>query len=264
MRIACGRCVGCLLDRSKAWAARCVHEAQLHAQNCFVTLTYSVVPPGGSLVKDHARLFIKRLRRRFRDRRISFFLCGEYGELSGRPHYHAILFGVDFEDKVPIRSSSSGTLYRSEELARLWGHGYASLGAVSFESAGYCARYVLKKVLKDVDAGESITADGEVVKRQPEYLAVSLRPGVGKRWIERFGADVYPDDFVVMDGRKVKVPRYYDKVHQVLDVDGARQVELERIERAARWEKQGDATGPRLGVREEVATARLRLHGRCL
>ena len=113
--IKCGRCIGCRLDRSKEWAVRCVHEQQMHEQSCFVTLTYKdtelVHTPDGhpTLFHEHFQLFMKRLRKKFGDN-ISYFMSGEYGDETFRPHYHAILFGVDFKDKEPLRYNDQGDL----------------------------------------------------------------------------------------------------------------------------------------------------------
>ena len=120
VEIRCGQCVGCRLDRSREWAIRCVHEAALYDDNCFVTLTYNDenLPDPPSLVVRDCQLFMKKLRRRYEPKKIRFFLCGEYGEMNRRPHYHAILFNHDFEDKVLWQNSSSGSpLYVSSYLS---------------------------------------------------------------------------------------------------------------------------------------------------
>lgn len=213
-------------------------------------------------MKEHPQLFLKRLRRRYGDRKISHFLCGEYGEKSHRPHYHALLFGHDFADKVRLPRGGE-PLYKSAELEGLWGLGFCSIGGVTFESAAYCARYVMKKIGGDFQR-EGLTRDGEIISRRPEYLSVSLRPAVGRGWIERYDQEVYPDDFIVARGRKTKVPRYYDKFCESVDAEGFRQVKLNRVDRASTRAVQENATVDRLHVRETVARARLALHGRSL
>ena len=101
--VPCGRCVGCRLERSRQWAIRCVHEASLYDNNCFITLTYDSdhVPSDGSLRVEDFQNFMKRLRKSVAPRRVRFFHCGEYGERGDRPHYHAILFNLDFDDREP-------------------------------------------------------------------------------------------------------------------------------------------------------------------
>src|SRR5688572_7925162 len=128
---------------------RCMHEASLYPQNAFVTLTYddAHIPPGGRLDYPEFQRFIKRLRKDFAPSRVRFYMCGEYGSLYHRPHYHACLFGIDFEDRLYAATLPSGAKsYTSDRLSRLWPLGFSSVGDVSFESAAYVARYCVQKV----------------------------------------------------------------------------------------------------------------------
>lgn len=147
LQVPCGQCVGCRLERSRQWAIRCVHEASLHQHNCFITLTYADehLPPNNSLVYEHFQLFMKRLRKKYGEG-IRFYMCGEYGENFGRPHFHACLFGHNFPDLKLWKTVNKQKLYRSAELETLWPFGHSSVGTVTFESAAYVARYILKKV----------------------------------------------------------------------------------------------------------------------
>lgn len=150
IEVPCGQCIGCRLERSRQWALRCVHEASLHDENCFITLTYDPEhlpiyfrddgPALGTLCKEDFQNFMKRLRERI-GTKIRFFHCGEYGEQLGRPHYHAIIFGYDFADKTPIEVSDGGhNQFVSEMLTEVWGKGRCTIGAVTFDSAAYVAR----------------------------------------------------------------------------------------------------------------------------
>lgn len=196
--ISCGRCRGCRLEYSRQWAVRCMHEASLHDRNCFVTLTYADAPV--DLQYRDFQLFMKRLRKRDK---CSFYMCGEYGELNGRPHFHGLLFGIDFPDKVYFGRSPAGfKLYTSASLSVLWPHGFSSVGEVTFESCGYVARYVHKK-MGQANGGAYSGSVGE-------FSRMSLRPAIGKKWFDKFGAsDVVPDGHVVVDGHKAIAPRYY-------------------------------------------------------
>jgi len=51
--LPCGQCIGCRLERSRQWAMRCIHEAQLHQNNCFITLTYDDEHLPKDLSLDH-------------------------------------------------------------------------------------------------------------------------------------------------------------------------------------------------------------------
>lgn len=261
VEVPCGQCIGCRIARSKAWAVRCVHEASLHERNCFVTLTYSneCLPEGGTLVLKHFQDFMKRLRFRYGSG-IRFFHCGEYGEQDMRPHYHAILFNHDFPDKVVWRKSEAGAenyVYRSAALEELWPFGFSTIGSVTYQSAAYCARYVLKKmtgpnaVIYEPHMDE---ATGEIFgDRLPPYVTMSRRPGLAKGWFEKFKQDVYPDDFVVLiDGSKHQVPKFYDA--QL----GERELRKVKSERVISAKRHADNNTPdRLKVREVVQEARL-------
>ena len=211
--LPCGKCIGCRLEYSKQWAVRCMHEAQMWKENSFVTLTYNEenLPYGSTLVPEHFTRFIRALRKTTADP-IRYFMCGEYGENFSRPHYHAILFNYWPEDAEEI-----GQWYHSEKLQSVWRKGFVTIGHVTFDSAAYTARYVLKKMtgrVAELHYQKVVEETGEIIQLQPEYSRMSNRPGIGNAWIKKYVSDVYPDDFVVHDGRKMKAPRYYDKFLQ--------------------------------------------------
>lgn len=222
LQLPCGQCIGCRLERSRQWAIRVIHEASLYENNCFITLTYddNHVPPDNGLHHRDFQLFLKRLRKHF-NHPIRYYMCGEYGDNYGRPHFHAILFNCNFGDYTLWRKSSAGSsLYRSATLERLWQFGFSSVGAVTFESAAYVARYVMKKRTGAGSAGHYEILDestGEIHSRRPEYNRMSLKPGIGAGWFAKYKSDVYPEDVVVRDGVKSKPPRYYDKLLKAVD-----------------------------------------------
>jgi len=260
MTVPCGQCVGCRLERSRQWAVRCMHEASLHERNCFVTLTYSdeFVPRFGSLLMDDWQKFFKRLRRSL-DERVRFFGCGEYGTESGRPHYHACLFGVDFADKVLWSHRSGHDVYRSPLLERVWKYGQSEIGSLTFESAAYVARYSLKKVTGGKASAhyECVDPDsGEISSRLPEFATMSRRPGIGNGWFEKFGAEVYPSDEVIVRGKSCKPPRFYDRLLAASSPEEAKDVQRARN----RARDRGDETAARLRVREVCAEARVSLY----
>jgi hypothetical protein len=221
IQLPCNNCIGCRLEKSRQWAIRCVHEAQLHEQNCFITLTYSDkhMPSDRSLHKRHHQLFIKKLRKRFSDKRIRYFLCGEYGseENTRRPHYHACLFGMDFPDKIVYSQKGEHTLYMSPILDQLWNKGISTIAEMNFATAAYTARYCLKKVNGEMaeDHYKWIDDSGKEHTLEPEYIAMSRKPGIGKRWYDKYKNDVYPSDTVVQNGIPSKPPKYYDNLHEL-------------------------------------------------
>lgn len=258
--LPCGQCVGCRLERSRQWAVRCMHEAQMHTKNCFITLTYNNehCPKDFSLDYRDFQLFMKRLRKRFKDVNIRFYMAGEYGESYDRPHFHACIFGFDFEDKRYFRRTETGSiLYTSKILEDLWPFGYSTIGDVTFESAAYVARYIMKKQTGDnVSRYEYCDLEtGELIKRKPEFNKMSLKPGIGMKWLEEYEDDVYPHDHVIIRGKKSKPPRYYDNLYKRKFPEEFEMIQFARErEGRARYE---DNTLERLQVREKVAKAKL-------
>lgn len=210
MSIPCGQCIGCRLDRAKQWAVRCMHEASMHADNCFLTLTYDEdhLPADGSLNKHDYMLFFKRLRKKYGPG-IRYYQCGEYGELSARPHHHAIVFGFRPPDCALYSQNHGIPLYVSDSITALWGHGYVVIGDVSFDSCCYVARYVLKKV-----TGPS--ADNHYNGLLPEYTTMSRRPGIGRLHYDKYKSDMYNyDTCVLKDNHICRPPKYYDRLYDI-------------------------------------------------
>ena len=242
-RVACGRCIGCRLDKSREWAIRCQHEAQYHDSNSFITLTFANDPV--SLVHKYWQDFMKRLRDRT-GLKLQYYMCGEYGNvydergqkrdgLLGRPHFHALLFGFDFPDRTRFKKSNSGFwMYQSDLLDSTWKQGHALTQDFSIEAAAYVARYVTKKISGPPSENhykkEVVTTDGEIVQVavKPEYTRMSLKPAIGKKWLEEHYLDCYPKDFVTHAGVKFRPPRYYDKYFEDIDPEGMAEVKASR------------------------------------
>lgn len=240
-QLPCGKCISCRLESAREKAIRCVHEAQMHQHNMFLTLTYSDEHlTSKKLVKKDVDLFIKKLRdKRFRDLldrifpnvkndaqrklwnrlpkssrdahfntiRISVFGCGEYGEINKRPHWHLIIFNYWPEDAKVLRSTELGhQIHYSEFIDSLWGKNDTDkvrneIGSVTLESAGYVARYSSKKLVHGKDG-------------EHDYNPVPIRStgqAIGKKWLECYFTDVFNHGYVEHNGLKLKVPRYYEK-----------------------------------------------------
>lgn len=263
MSVPCSTCFGCRRSRTLQWAIRITHESKLYSQNCFLTLTYDksrlpfrdfgAIPADVGLHYPDFQLFMKSLRERFNgcdsvshpffgqiDKKhnkpypefynpIRFYMCGEYGEERGRPHFHVMLFNFNFPDRKFWRRTKSGQpIFRSAILEELWPYGNSEIGSVSFDSAAYVAGYVQKKVFGDKasDAYRWVDPDtGEIFMREPEFSGMSLKPGIAYGWLKQFYGDVYPDDFVVFKGLKFKPPKYYDKKY--FDLTAKAHIEFE-------------------------------------
>jgi len=240
-----------------------MHEASLHRDNCFLTLTIEDDAKAISLDYSYFQSFLKRLRSRFPKDKLLFLACGEYGETNPatglidggkyRAHFHALLFGFNFPDRVPVKLIDGGELFKSAILDELWRLGNCRIGEVTFESAAYVARYAMKKVTGDLAPAvyTVITEDGEMIERTPEMLVMSKRPAIGRAWFEKFGKHVYHCDKVIARGKEMQPPRYYDKLlPEVVRGVIARQ-------RAALSSRPEDHTDARNEVRDIVVRAGL-------
>jgi hypothetical protein len=217
---------------------RNVHEAQLHDRNVFITLTYDDehLPKNGTLVKDHFRLFIKSLRKPHKKldwippEKIRFYMCGEYGEKFGRPHYHAILFNTYFPDATPIQGKPN--LFDSNILREIWGKGHVSIGAVTFESAAYVSAYVQKKIngkQKDEHYAIYNKQTGEYFGQlQQEYANMSRKPGIAGDWLAKYKDRVYQTDDITINGRKMRPPKYYDRLYEIDHQDKMEEIKKNR------------------------------------
>jgi len=236
-QIPCGKCISCRLESARQTAVRCVHEASMYENNCFITLTYSDENlKSDRLVYADFQLFVKKLRFKlfqellescfpkfsqveqrelwkamdkplrkelYEKIRIGVFVTGEYGDIRKRPHWHAIIFNWKPHDLDHKYNNYRGDkVYNSASLDQIWGHGITEIGSVTFESAGYVARYATKKL----QHGRDGTHDFTPISRR------SCKSAIGKRWIEKYYLDVFKNGFLVLDnGIKCGIPRYYEK-----------------------------------------------------
>lgn len=261
MEIPCGYCVGCRLERTRQWSVRIMHEASLHEFNSFLTLTYNDenIPEDHSLDHSHVQKFFKKLRHKVpTGNKISYFMCGEYGDQTQRPHYHVCLFGEDFNKDRKVYSENGGNrLYHSDTLSDIWGLGDCRIGSLTQASAAYVAGYVLNKQYNDAEYEIVDPATGEIYMRRPPYCRMSTNPAIGKRWIERYHQEVYSNenDACYADGRMYRPPRYYDKVATDKLGINLEEIRVKRFEKAERMSH--DNTAERLAVKERVKLAEI-------
>lgn len=233
VEIPCGKCIGCRLDYSRQWANRLMLENAYHTVSYFVTLTYDnyyleknckrlkYAVDGEdpivsySLVKRDFQLFMKRLRKHFKDADIRYYACGEYGSKTKRPHYHAILFGVPFDDLVYYKRNFEGDSYFvSETLAKLWPYGFHLIANVTWNTCAYVSRYVTKKLNgSEKDFYSTFNID-------PEFSTMSLKPGIGRSFFDEFKHDIYSGDNLIRlkvpgDPVSFSPPRYFDKLYDL-------------------------------------------------
>lgn len=236
IEIPCGQCLGCRLQYSRQWADRCMMELRYHDSAYFVTLTYSDEYLNGddqigktrryypdpetgeakvalSLQPSDLQLFWKRLRKRFPDDNIRYYACGEYGDTTKRPHYHAIIFGLHLDDlKVYKTSGLKDVYYNSDKLQSVWSVngspiGHVVIGEVTWETCAYVARYVMKKA-------KGVSADSYAAfNMDPEFVVMSRRPGIGKKYYEEFKNEFleFGECYIATKSGSVncKTPRYF-------------------------------------------------------
>ncbi|QCQ84720.1 replication initiator protein [Blackfly microvirus SF02] len=265
LKIPCGKCFGCLLERSRQWAMRCMHEKRMHRTgSAFLTLTYDEKNNPGTLVKADLQNFMKKLRNR-RPPGLRFFACGEYGEHFLRPHFHVLLFNTHFADQKNISKlninqlNSEYQLSTSAELSVIWPFGLHRIGDVNFQSCAYVARYIMKKQVEKPLPGLA-----------PEFVVMSRRPGLGAGYFDRYQSEIINHDKVIINGTPVGVPRFYDNRISQLDANMRLPHQpslIEEIKTRRRRElvsPKGEKTSARMRTKELVAMARLKQKGRTI
>lgn len=233
--VGCGHCIECRLQKSREWATRMVLESEYHMHNYFVTLTYdpqhvpvSYFPdpdtgealPALTLCKADLQKFFKRLRRRLETRGldpgIRYYAVGEYGDQSHRPHYHAIIFGLDLQDLEPVSKSRLGyQYYRSALLESVWPFGIVTVADVSWQDCAYVARYCTKKL------GGDFKDFYTMFNILPEFSVCSNHRGIGYQYFEEHAKEFYELDEIFLSlpegGKKVKPPHYYDALYAQIE-----------------------------------------------
>ncbi len=228
-------------------------------KSSFVTLTYDDehLPEKGELQPKDWTLFAKKVRNHLGP--FKFFHCGEYGE-ELRPHIHACMFGHSFlGDKQLWKTKNGNPLYLSETLQRLWGKGFTTVGALTFDSAAYVARYIMKKNTGEKGKSNHTTVDpntGECHEVMSPYATMSRNPGLGKKWYDKYKEEVWAEDCVVINGKKMRPPKYYDYLLKKENKQRWQQIEQKR--KQAVYETAWNQTEERLNVRHEVLEAKLR------
>lgn len=176
VQIPCGKCLSCKINHANDWATRCVIESKLYKNNSFITLTYNdeQLPKNQSVNVRDLQLFFKRLRKKLRETKIRYFACGEYGSKTLRPHYHIGLYNYKPKDnKIFKFNKRKDIIYTSNEIEKIWGKGFATVGELTLESAAYIARYTQKKIYEKHD--EIL----EKLGRKKEFILTSRKPGIG-------------------------------------------------------------------------------------
>lgn len=227
VRVPCGKCVACRIMRTQEWATRIVQELSFWESSSFLTLTYDDenLPENGSLVKSDLQKYFKRVRRTLGERKIKYFACGEYGDRFSRPHYHAIVFGINQAEKFIVEQ---------------WRKGFVKTGTVTYNSARYVAGYIQKKL-------NGKMAKEEYGDRQSPFQLQS--GGIGKRFVEGNEEYLINNLGFTVDGVKHKLPRYYRKLlgdkitEERLEqrmIEKANDLELQYVKAEYDWRRESE------------------------
>lgn len=240
LELPCGKCLGCQQTRATIWAERCKHHARQFRNCSFLTLTYNDTFRPTSVEPRHLQLFIKRLRKRVsrvlaraaKDgtqrninhrilsnprKPLSYFACAEYGEETGRPHYHALIFNADFHG-LRIGAEHGHELRINDHIAACWtdpktkeSYGNHTLGTATASAvAGYIAKYVLKSHRYNTLNNPICDRDGVFNENWIRPPFIRLSKGIGNHWLERYHTDL-SHGYITDSGRKQRIPRYYQK-----------------------------------------------------
>lgn len=278
LKVPCGNCIGCRLQKSQEWGIRCMHEMREYEQNCFITLTYDDehLPLDNSVHKSHFRTFMKNLRQNLmrdgKTEKIRYFACGEYGtdqdinsvNTLGRPHYHAIIFGHDFEDKTLFKTIRDNPVYTSEYLSNVWKKGHVTVQEANFKTAQYTAGYCVKKIgghMAETHYQRINQVTGEITNLHPEFMACSTgnkeTKGIGSRWARRYLSDL-DKGFITNNGDKIPYPKYYNQF--IIDRENEAfysQYQFQQDDKVNRVDSlDRDFTLDRLRVKEQVKILR--------
>lgn len=200
----CRKCLPCRLNIGREKGIRALHEAKTHDRNIFLTLTYSDEHLDSSRLNySHFQDFIRALRDKQGhepENKITYMVTGEYGEKTKRPHWHALLFNYRPADEKSFRTTDRGdSIYKSANLELLWPFGFHEYGEITLDSAGYVGRYAAKKLVHGKDQDHEF---------HPLHKTSSRR-AIGRTWIEKHWEHTFRNGFIVLNGQKMKIPRYY-------------------------------------------------------
>lgn len=237
MLIPCGKCIGCRIKQREDWTTRIELEARNYPKEevWFITLTYDDDHVPGMIVKtgeimrkvqytwkpgekrpdsvqillyEDIQKFLKRLRKAYRGK-LRYFVAGEYGEQTARPHYHMILYGWKPTDLENLYKIHHNGYYTSKWMTDLWGMGQIQIAQAVPETYRYVAGYVTKKMY-EID-GNKANQYYELGQTKP-FACMSLKPGLGDRYYQEHKEEIWRRGYIqCTNGKKAQIPRYYEK-----------------------------------------------------
>ena len=218
--IPCGHCLGCRLAKAKDWATRIEMETAMNPNdNWFLTITYNEANFPKSLSKRDMQLFIKKMRK---EDKLRYFLAGEYGPKTARPHYHMILLNHNIGETKKWNAK----LFKCTDLEKIWGKGNI-MGAPAEPSAiAYTTQYTVKKAYElEKDWPEGI---------ERPFILMSRRPGLGASYLEN---KEIKDGNIYIRGTK-KQPRYVKNKLEKMNPELLEKLKEEGKKLALQYERQ--------------------------
>lgn len=209
MKVPCNRCMACRINKGQEWSLRLLYELE-KKEGFFVTLTYDDdhLPFDGSLVKKHMQDFNKRVRKHFFGNgkgEYSYYLCGEYGPFTMRPHYHLAMFGVDLEPFKWnfIKFQDGHAIYTSPLLSELWSFGFNTVDYLNKSSINYVTGYIQKKLF---GSSAKFYKDLGII---PPFQLFSR--GLGVDFVQQHADQILDNGFVSFYGKKMPISKYYSQ-----------------------------------------------------
>lgn len=243
--VPCGKCIQCLMKRSKSWECRATMENLMSKESCCLTLTYDddhlpVMPEEFITVNDKSirvpdymrgmifykdiQDFVKRLRKHFNFKKEIRYICGcEYGSNGTlRPHFHLILFGFtpnDISTKTARRSSKGTILYKSPMLNRLWNKGFCDVGKVTVQTCRYISQYCCKSQLKCRKTLNPLVKSILEYKKKYYKECIHSSQGLGLKYFMKGYLSFVNEGFIKLGRYAYSIPQYFIKKLETINID---------------------------------------------
>lgn len=230
----CGCCRSCRVNYTTMWTNRLTCELSNWFEQgaSFVTLTYDSLhlPADNGLHSEDLTNFFKRLRKNIindyqdKTRRIKYYACGEYGVERKRPHYHAIIFGLNsFSEKDREILKQSWSLCEPFLFDKKPTHD-SGFEHVTRESIQYVTGYVQKKL-------NGVLAVEEYGNRQRPFTRCSQ--GLGLDWCLKNEQLIKDNMFMWYKNHRVGIPRYFREKLGISQIENiSNSFDLEKLEKS--------------------------------